>query len=176
MIGFLPAKQALTRAQAQVGDAVLVSGPLGDAAAALCVMEGHWSGGQEHREYLLERFYRPTAQLALGEVLLDVASAAIDISDGLLADAGHIAAASGAAIVIDAAAVPLSGALQSHSQLQQAREWALAGGDDYELCFTVPVGKLARVPGGCTVVGQVEPGIGIRCRGFEHLSPGYQHF
>jgi len=102
------------------------------------------------------------------------ASAAIDISDGLLADARHIAAASGVRIELDAGLIPLSPALAAHPDRDQALRWALAGGDDYELCFCLPAG--AAVPAGCTRIGEVVAGEGVSCPGFDDLAAGYNHF
>lgn len=106
--------------------------------------------------------------------MLGVASAAIDISDGLLADAGHIAAASGVKLSIEPQLLPLSAALATHPSSEQARRWALTGGDDYELCFSLPPGKVA--PPGCTRIGRVEAGSGVDCGLDIDIAPGYQHF
>ena len=125
-------------------------------------------------QYLLDRFNRPQARLALGCELLGRASAAIDISDGLLADAQHIADASGVKICIDPQRLPLSPALRSHPDSDQVRRWALTGGDDYELCFCLPAGVEA--PPGCTLIGAVEAGSGVDCGNASYTEPGYQHF
>lgn len=174
VLGALPAGLALTRAGAQLGDEVYVSGTLGDAAAGLAVLQGEYRPAPAVAEYLEQRFFRPTPQLALGALLLNSATAAIDLSDGLLADAGHIAAASGVQLRINAEALPLSAALQAHPNRAQALGWALAGGDDYELCFCLPPG--ADVPAGCTRIGDVVEGAGVLCPGFEPLAAGYRHF
>ena len=174
VMGALPLERALIRAGAGVGDEVWVSGTLGDAAAALAVMSGEWRPGPERAEYLLQRFNRPAPRLALGKVLLDSASACIDISDGLLADAGHIAAASGVQLVLDPASLPLSEVLRAHPEPEQALRWALAGGDDYELCFTLPAGSDA--PPGCTRIGEVRAGEGVDCGLAIDFATGYQHF
>jgi thiamine-monophosphate kinase len=174
VLGGLPAQQALLRGGACVGDAVYVSGQLGDAAGALAFLAGEWQPRPEHAEYLLERFNRPRARLQLGLQLLGSATAAIDISDGLLADAGHIAAASGVKIVIDPALLPISPALASHTSAEQVQRWALAGGDDYELCFCLPAGQAA--PEGCTRIGSVAAGEGVDCGPGIDIQAGYQHF
>ena len=176
VLGALPLDQALLRSGAAVGDAVYVSGTLGDAAAALAFLNGQWQPAADAAEYLLQRFNRPAARVALGRQLLGTASAAIDISDGLLADAGHIAAASGVCIRIDPHALPLSAALQAQENSDQRLRWALAGGDDYELCFCLPATE--RAPEGCTRIGRVEEGDGVLLdpdAGIE-LPRGYQHF
>ncbi|MBM70901.1 MAG: thiamine-phosphate kinase [Haliea sp.] len=174
VLGALPPGRALTRDAARPGDSLYVSGTLGDAAAGLAVLQGRYRPELEVAEYLEGRFFRPTARLQLGASLLHDATAAIDLSDGLLADAGHIAAASGVQLRIDAHALPLSAALQAHPDRAQALAWALAGGDDYELCFCLPAG--ASPPAGCTRIGEVAAGAGVVCPGFEHLATGYRHF
>jgi len=174
VMGALPLDKALLRSGARPGDAVYVSGFLGDAAAALAVLAGDWRPEPEHTEYLLDRFNRPRARIELGLALLGVASAAIDISDGLLADAGHIAAASGARLRIEPGLLPLSPALASHADQEQARRWALTGGDDYELCFCLPAH--ANAPAGCTRIGRVEEGSGVDCGMDIGVAAGYQHF
>jgi thiamine-monophosphate kinase len=174
VLGALPGSQALLRGGARAGDALYVSGSLGDAAAALAFLAGDWQPSPAHASYLLDRFNRPRARIALGRELLGRASAAIDISDGLLADAGHIAAASGAKIVIQPELLPLSPALATHPCVEQVRRWALAGGDDYELCFSLPPGR--EPPAGCTLIGSVEVGSGVDCGLDIDIAGGYQHF
>jgi thiamine-monophosphate kinase len=189
VFGALPMGRALLRGGARPGDTVCVSGTLGDAAGGLAVLEGRYQPDPDAAEYLEQRFFRPSPRLALGVALLRgetdpeapadggtvaAASAAIDISDGLLADAGHIAAASGVRIELDAALIPLSAALAAHPDRDQALRWALTGGDDYELCFCLPAG--AAVPPGCTRIGEVVAGEGVSCPGFDGLATGYNHF
>ena len=174
VLGTVPLSGGLLRSGACVGDGVYVSGTLGDAAGALEFLADGWHPGAEHGEYLLQRFYRPRARLELGQSLLGSATACIDISDGLLADAGHIAAASGVGIDIDAERLPLSAALAAHGDREQALLWALTGGDDYELCFTLPAGH--SVPAGCTLIGQVRDGQGVDCGMTVDSAGGYRHF
>ncbi len=174
VLGALPRGVALLRSGARVGDMVYVSGTLGDAAAALSVMQGQWQPEQAHADYLLSRFNRPSARIDLGRELLNRATAAIDLSDGLLADAGHIARASGVRLCIDPDLLPLSPALASHGDREAILEWALAGGDDYELCFCLAPGEIP--PAGCTRIGVAESGAGIDCGREIDFSPGYQHF
>jgi thiamine-monophosphate kinase len=174
VLGALPSGEALLRSNACAGDSVYVSGTLGDAASALAVLEGDWQPEPEHVEYLLGRFNRPRARLELGRKLLGSATAAIDISDGLLADAGHIAAASGVKLCLDPQRLPLSTALLSHPSIEQARQWALTGGDDYELCFCLPAAQ--EPPSGCTLIGHAENGSGVDCGDEPGTVAGYQHF
>ncbi len=170
VFGVVPQNKVLKRDGAQVGDAIFVSGPLGDAAAALTVMNGDWPGGLEHREYLLTRFYRPSPRIDLGLQLLDIASSCIDISDGLQADAAHIGRASGVKLAIDHRRLPLSPALQSVPVIARAKQWAMTGGDDYELLFTVPASAIAKVPKGCVQVGKVVEGQPQEEGGWKHFA------
>jgi len=198
VMGALPTDRALLRVGARVGDGVYVSGTLGDAAGGLAFLQGQWQPEPDAAEYLLDRFNRPRARIALGRELLGRATAAIDISDGLLADAGHIAAASGVKIRIEPDLLPLSDALSScgaqppqnpqgfhdthdsqdtqgiHNPADQVMQWALTGGDDYELCFCLPAGE--QPPEDCTLIGRVEAGQGVDCGLDIDIKAGYQHF
>jgi thiamine-monophosphate kinase len=151
-----------------------VSGTLGDAAAGLAILKGEVSVSCPDAEQALrDRFARPAARLALGQALTGTASAAIDISDGLLADAGHLAAASDIGIELYSAQIPLSDALRSLDDTEQALRWALAGGDDYELLFCLP--PAVALPAGCTEIGRVVVGSGISCDVMPEQF-GYDHF
>jgi thiamine-monophosphate kinase len=174
VMGSLPRQQALLREGAQVGDAVYVSGTLGDAAGALAFLQDEWQPAPDHAQYLHHRLNRPRARIDLGRELLGHATAAIDISDGLLADAGHLAAASGVRIRIDPALLPLSPALSSHHCNDTVLRWALTGGDDYELCFCLPSDQ--KPPAGCIRIGAVEIGEGVDCGIKIDFPTGYQHF
>jgi thiamine-monophosphate kinase len=134
-MGRLPAGEALTRAGAAAGEDVWVSGTLGDAALGLTVLQGGWSPPEDDAAALVSRYRLPQPRLALGEALRGLASACQDVSDGLVQDLGHIAAQSGVAVTVEAAAVPLSDAARD---APDARTTALTGGDDYELVFTAP--------------------------------------
>ena len=174
VMGALPATGGLLRGGARVGDGVYVSGTLGDSAAGLALLNDEWQCDPDAGEYLHQRFYRPQPRLSLGLELLEVASAAIDISDGLIADAGHIAAASGVQLRIDSAALPLSAALQSHPDRAKALRWALSGGDDYELLICLP--PASAVPTGMTLIGQVVEGEGVWCDVDVSHEAGFSHF
>jgi len=127
------------RSGAQVGDDVYVSGCLGDAAAGLKLwLDGIRNPDSSDQCYLIERFHRPTPRIELGEALATVATAMLDVSDGLVADLSHVATASQCAIELDAGKLPLSESLLKAVDQNQAKTWALSGGDDYELAFTVP--------------------------------------
>ena len=134
-LGEVPKGTALLRRGARPGDDVWVSGTLGDAALGLKVLQGELDVTDDARAWLIERYRLPRPRLALGQALRGIASAAIDISDGLVADLGHVLEVSGVGAELHADALPLSPAARD---LPGARDAALAGGDDYELLFTAP--------------------------------------
>ncbi|MGK0499069.1 MAG: thiamine-monophosphate kinase [Oceanicoccus sp.] len=136
--GTVTSGNALRRSTAQAGDSIFVTGSLGDAAAALALIEQRLSANKQQQQFLLSRYYQPTIHLGFAQAITGIATAAIDISDGLLADLGHIATASDLSALINSAALPLSPTLQELVTLDQAVEYAACGGDDYELCFTAP--------------------------------------
>lgn len=182
VLGHLPAGTRLLRGGARPGDRVFVSGTLGDAAAGL----GLPSPASDAERRLRSRFLRPEPRLALGRALAGRASAAIaaiDVSDGLLADLAHICEASGAGAVIDEERLPLSAALLEVAGRERAVELALTGGDDYELCFTlapeVDADDLS-ADVGVTAIGVMtpEPGVRLRRQGRDVPLPagGYRHF
>lgn len=134
--GAVPEQSILKRGGAQVGDQIFVTGTLGDAVAGLQILQGKLDADPQNRHYLTERFYAPCARIRAGLLLRYMASACIDISDGLVADLGHICSASNVGAKLDATRVPLSAELLASAPTRQALEWALTGGDDYQLCFT----------------------------------------
>ena len=192
--GFVPAGQALRRSGARPGDAVFVTGTLGDAAAGLACLDRSredadrlLGASTDSRRSLIARLNRPTPRIASGLLLRGQASACIDVSDGLVADLGHVCEASGVGAEIDADALPLSSALLTLFDAQ-ARDFALAGGDDYELCFTAAADRagailsdLSRSGCGATRIGRIVDGQGV----FVHdangkpvrpTSSGWDHF
>jgi thiamine-monophosphate kinase len=189
--GFVPPGQALVRSGARAGDALLVTGTLGDAAAGLHALQQPLRDDDPRanlREFLIGRLNRPTPRLAAGTALRGQATACIDISDGLLADLGHVCVASGVGAEIDAALLPRSSALMALYDEAGALQFALGGGDDYELCFTVPAQRVADVQAdlsrlgcGATRIGRMVEGTGVRVRGAdgEWLATdraGWEHF
>lgn len=184
VFGRVPAGMALTRKGAQVGDLLCVGGELGDAAGALPLVLGQRQTEPAVSAALLARYWSPMPQLELGLALRGKATAALDISDGLLADCGHIAAASGVALIIEQAQVPLSDALRAFAGEATALHCGLTGGDDYRLAFTLPADYLpalqqAGLP--VQVIGRVAAGQGVTLldpQGQPVLLPhgGYQHF
>jgi thiamine-monophosphate kinase len=183
--GFTAPGEAMLRSGARVGDVVMVTGTLGDAAAGLrCLAEPDASAYAA----LVERLNRPTPRVSAGQALRGIATACIDVSDGLVADLGHICAASGVGADIDAAMLPRSSALLTHFTERDALDFALGGGDDYELCFTVPADRagevgatLARLGCGATRVGRIVEGAGVRVLDeeggvYEPARAGWNHF
>ena len=137
--GFVPPGRALKRSGAKPGDWVYVTGTPGDSAAGLAILQDRLVvESAADADYLLARHLRPMPRVLQGQALRDLASSAIDLSDGLISDLGHILKASGCGARIDLDAMPLSDALLRHVDTEQALRWALSGGEDYELCFTVP--------------------------------------
>jgi len=178
---------ALRRDGANVGDFILVTNTLGDGAAALAAIQKTHIFADEHTDYLLQRFYRPTPRLVESALICTIASSALDISDGLVADLQHVCDASDLGAVIDVENVPLSPALQSLDDVPKALEWALSGGDDYELCFTVSPEKMADIAMliaqgklNATVIGEMVAGNKVICeyegQPFAITKTGYQHF
>jgi len=143
----VPQGEGLTRAGAAPGDAVFVTGTLGDCAAALNIILGK-NSILEMSDRLLQRFYCPQPQIQAGLTLRPVASACIDISDGLVADLGHLCKASGVTAAIQAQLLPIAEDVRNFANFSDnfsALDWALTGGDDYQLCFTVAPESLSIV-------------------------------
>lgn len=180
VLGWLPIGQAITRHGAQAGDVIMVTGTLGDAAYAL----------QHPHSPLQHRLDQPTPRVELGQALRGVASAMLDISDGLVQDLGHIAKASGLDAQLDVECVPLHLILQQLSVSERLAH-ALAGGDDYELCFTVPASRVDAVTAEAvrqqikvTTIGvmlprqaaQTQVQLRLHQQSFELQQTGFQHF
>jgi len=191
--GFVPQGQALLRSGARAGDAVFVTGTLGDAAAALSLLRGSGLGtrdssNEQARSELLQRLHRPDPRIFSGRALRGIANACIDVSDGLLADLGHICWASNVGAEIEADSLPISQSLRQASAPELCRDFALSGGDDYELCFTVSEENAQRVAEafsqldcGVTRIGRIvaEPGVRVQDANGNVVEPprrGWQHF
>jgi len=188
--GGVASGQALRRDGARAGDRVFVSGTLGDGALGLLALRGGLPGlDPAHLRYLGERYRLPSPRVALGQALVGLASACLDVSDGLLADLGHLAEESGLGVVVDCASLPLSSAATAVlSEEVTLLERVVAGGDDYELAFTVPAERAGQVvelaaqlelP--LTAIGRMvpEPGVSLRDRDgapLELTSRGWTHF
>lgn len=142
--GFNFTGQSIYRNGAQSGDLVFVSGTLGDAGLALRLMENHSLSGNRYHEYLMQRLNRPVPRIDLGLALRGIASSAIDISDGILADLGHLLTASRKGAIVRIDQLPLSDALKDN-KTENILEIALTSGDDYELCFTAPAMRRSEI-------------------------------
>ncbi|KJV46632.1 thiamine monophosphate kinase [Pantoea sp. BL1] len=187
--GLVPTGRALKRSGAKPGDWIFVTGTLGDSAAGLSLLQHrHRLNDPAVHEVLIKRHLRPMPRVLQGQALRNLATSAIDISDGLIADLGHILTASRVGARLNLEALPLSAALRDHFETEQVLTWALSGGEDYELCFTVPevnrgaldvaLGHLG-VPYTC--IGQIAPeadGLTLlengKPRRFNHK--GFDHF
>ena len=188
VIGEVPPDQALRRDGAQPGDDVWVSGTIGSAALALAYRQGRLFMEQIDAARVLPALYLPTPRVELGIALRGVASSAIDISDGLLADLGHILERSQVGARLEFAALPTLPVAQAYLHEKVARDCVLAGGDDYELCFTAPperrdaVAAAAQSAGvAVTRIGRIaaEPGLSVIDADGQRLQfdkTGYDHF
>jgi len=191
--GFVPENLALRRHGAHVGDAVFVTGTLGDAAAGLRMLrDPALAAGNPAtaamRAALIDRLDRPMPRIAQGLLLRGRARSCIDVSDGLAADLGHICQASGVGAEIDLAKLPASPALFSLFSDSERVPLQLAGGDDYELCFTAEeavaddlLGDLARSGCVATRIGRIVAEAGVRVldasgHPVELPRAGWQHF
>ena len=189
--GFVEAASALKRSGAQPGDLIYVSGTLGDAGLGLLCHQGKVHASAQDRAYLVERLNKPQPRVELGQKLIGIASAAIDVSDGLVADLSHVLKASNVGAVLSFDEIPYSPAFQKVYQggsQYVATDFALSSGDDYELCFTVPrkhqrqIKKLAKalnLP--LTQIGEISEELGLRVmdkNGTQRnlTQQGYQHF
>jgi thiamine-monophosphate kinase len=187
LLGQVPDAHALRRSGGRAGDALFVSGTPGDAAAGLALEQRRLQAAEAARNWLRERFLLPKPRVALGERLRAYASACIDVSDGLLGDVGKLAAASGVGAQLEYRAVPLSQALIEVLGEERARELALTGGDDYELCFAVPAHNVSRLLAelpperwGYTRIGVLRAAAGVEVvrdgTVMEFSHSGYEHF
>jgi thiamine-monophosphate kinase len=187
IMGLLPNGQALRRVGTQPGDRIYVTGLLGEAALGLHVTQGQLKLPDEYLANLLTQLNRPMPRVAAGLRLRGLASACIDISDGLVADLGHILAASDVGARIHLKRLPLSPAYDAAFE-QVGWQAALAGGDDYELCFTIPPAQetafrevSVQFGVSCSYIGDIEAEAGLRImdeQGALYVSrqTGFDHF
>jgi thiamine-monophosphate kinase len=185
--GFVEPTKALRRSAAKVGDMIYVTGTLGDAGAALQLQLQEWDDESlniDDKLYLRQRLEQPTPRLEIGQQLAGLASSAIDISDGLLADLGHILDKSGVGARLDLAKLPFSSSMSKVNRAA-AERFALRSGDDYELCFTVPAEHSShiehRFAGLCTHIGSITNDDGIYFIDDDNAlialkGTGYDHF
>lgn len=186
VFGFVPEGLALRRDAARPGDLIYVTGTLGDAGLGLGILQGRLPGSPPKVDYLVERLERPLPRVEAGLGLRGIARAAIDVSDGLLADLGHMLKASGVGATVQVERLPLSAAFRAVA----GEDWnvALSSGDDYELCFTAPpdrrdeVEAVARETGvPCACIGVIEQAPGLRLvrndgAAYTPSGRGYEHF
>ncbi len=189
-IGTVAKGKAVLRSGAQPGDAIMVSGTIGDSTLGLAALKGELDGvSPADRDFLIDRYRRPQPRLALGQNLAGCVSAMIDVSDGLIADLGHLCIASRAGALIHVAKVPHSAAARNALNISRKSVAALlGGGDDYELLFTArpamvgAVGAAARAAGVVvTHIGEMEASEGVRAIDAEGKPmpidvAGYVHF
>ncbi|MCL1086196.1 thiamine-phosphate kinase [Shewanella glacialipiscicola] len=136
--GQVPQGKALTRHGAKAGDWIYVTGTLGDSALGLDIIRGAQQASAENKAFLVNRHYCPTPRVLAGQALRSLASSAIDLSDGLISDISHILKAAAVGAIVDVNCIPLSQAMRETVSEEQALGYALTGGEDYELLFTVP--------------------------------------
>jgi thiamine-monophosphate kinase len=186
--GYVPWKRMLRRAGARPGDLVFVTGTIGDSGGGLAVLGGEGGAlSAAHRNHLIDRYRLPDPPVALGPSLRSLATAAIDVSDGLIADLGHIAESSSVRIVVDAPAVPRSEALEALWGGDVVR--ATTAGDDYQIAFTAPAARRADIAQAAqeagtvrvSAIGRVVEGEGVvlldaQGRAIAVPRPGFTHF
>jgi thiamine-monophosphate kinase len=183
MIGEVNPDEEITRNKAKEGDLIFVTGTVGDAAAGLDQFVSH----EPKNIYLMKRFFRPSARIEIGQALKNIASSAIDISDGLYADTQKLLKASGLGGHLKIDQIPLSDEIIKLYNEKMIIDFALSGGDDYELLFTAPNDSLTKIQRisnqlnqRITVIGEVDNSMKMRCsnngKPFEYYSDGYLHF
>lgn len=186
--GWLPQQQALLRSQAKTNDLIYVSGTLGDAALGLTVVQNKQTLSSAATDEILIKLNRPEPRVSLGQRLLNIATAAIDVSDGLGADLGHILEESNKGAIVYVDRLPLSPSVKESLTPEEAIHLALTGGDDYELCFTIPPNKqadleqqLADIDCAHTCIGVITEKSGLDLQ-YQNGNPyhgtalGYRHF
>lgn len=176
-LGLVRPGKALRRGTAKPGDLIYLTGNLGDAGLGLKICQGYVC---HNPELPLQRFHRPNPRVATGLALTGIATACIDVSDGLAGDLGHILKQSKVGACLDWEALPLSDAVRAY--IADTGDWAmpLTAGDDYELCFTVDPKDADQVPEGCSKIGVIEPETGLRLNQSGILQTlsvsAYEHF
>jgi thiamine-monophosphate kinase len=194
ILGHVPKGAALRRSGGRPGDFLVVSGTLGDAGAGLALLTAHGAAGRgagadrsREADVLVQRFDYPSPRVQLGLAARGLASAAMDLSDGLSGDLPKLAQASGAAAHVDVERLPLSAAMRAIAGEEQSRDWALSAGDDYELLLAVPPQRYAALQAGAgrlnltlTRIGELREGAGVTWslngKEFAPKSSGYDHF
>lgn len=180
-MGFAPKNQSIRRSGAKPDDLIYVTHTLGDAALGLAYLKKSVAIAAPYKDYVIARHCRPEPRVELGKQLRNIAHASIDISDGLAADLGHILDMSqvGATVYVDS--IPLSEALLASVSREEGIAFALNGGDDYELCFTIAPDKAHLLDTSCTCIGKItnQPGLDLRYQNekkYNGTQAGYKHF
>lgn len=185
--GQVPKHAGLTRSGARNGDWIYATGTLGDSALGLDLLRGKADCNEDDRNYLINRHYRPTPRVLAGQALRTLASSAIDISDGLVSDIQHVLKASNIGATINVDKLPLSPQLKANVSAEMALSYALTGGEDYELLFTVSEAQkgaleiaLAETGVKFTKIGQICTGGKLKLlldkQPFEPINLGFEHF
>ncbi len=190
IMGLVRTDRWLTRAGAKPGDTIFVSGMPGEAAAGLAVIQNNLGQSSVEQgaasKQLRDRFLWPEPRIELGRALRSLASSTIDISDGLLVDLEHLCKQSGCGARIDVESLPFSQSMRALFSQEECERFALTGGDDYELLFTVPPEKMLDVEAAvargirCTPIGRMMENRTLLCcregRAFDIATRGYDHF
>ena len=186
MIGEVEMDTQLLRSNARPGELLFVTGTLGDAAAGLEQFEKKVVSNQ-NSQYLIERFFRPTARIDVGQAIIGCASSSIDISDGLIGDLEKILSASEVGAILNIEDVPLSKEMLRTYEPKKSQAFALSGGDDYELLFTAPAENLSKIMDiskkidqKITHIGNITDSKNLECHKegviYEYKDEGYLHF
>jgi thiamine-monophosphate kinase len=188
VLGHVPRGTAMRRSGARAGDLLAVTGTLGDAGAGLALVSATClAQDRALADQLIRRFEYPEPRVQFGQAARGIASAAMDLSDGLAGDLPKLASASGLAAHVDIDRLPMSPALRSVAAPEQARDWAMAAGDDYELLVAVPQHRFAELASAAarldlrlTAIGELRSGTDVTWtlngREFAIAVQGYDHF
>ncbi|QQX81605.1 thiamine-phosphate kinase [Shewanella sp. KX20019] len=185
--GQVPKHSGLTRSGARNGDWIYVTGTLGDSALGLDLLREKATCNEDDKSYLINRHYRPTPRVLAGQALRTLASSAIDISDGLISDIQHVLKASNIGATLNVDKLPLSEQLKANVSAEMALSYALTGGEDYELLFTVSEAQKGALEIALAETGVKFTQIGQICMGgklkllldkqpFEPINLGFEHF
>jgi len=186
--GLVPVDTALKRNGAQKNDLIYVTGSLGDAGVGLDIVQGKLSIGNEYETFFINSLNRPEVSVEAGLRLREIANSAIDISDGLIADLGHILSASHVGAEIEVKKIPLSETMQQCIDETTAWNYALTSGDDYKLCFTasavqheIIISTFKEIDISVSCIGRIKSGTGLQLKTpdgtcFEPSGKSYEHF
>jgi thiamine-monophosphate kinase len=176
-LGLVPKNKAMTRSKAQIGDLIYVTGKVGDAGLGLKIKQGY---SCEFPEQSLQQFNQPLPRINEGLIIRDRANACIDISDGIVADLGHILEKSKVGALIEFSKLPLSNEVQTY--IKNTGDWQLPliAGDDYQLCFTISPENAKQLTIDCQQIGMIDNHKNLRVLYQEKIitlkSQGYEHF